>query len=213
MSTGKSFDYLDAKVLQNFEILNIFDHHSKELFNQHWKMDDEIFNWGESLISQIKETVNERRRLLDQEYKNQQHYLEEKRREYLDKALIYEKNKENEQIGQLKTQCNALKFELTALEFSMRPLPYLTLVTQDNLKHEQFRSIPIERHENDTVIRLHTAESSPSIITSKNTKIKRSVSISIHLQIIQFSNSVAVNGHWSPNLRTKRINRSPILII
>jgi hypothetical protein len=181
ISTGKSFDYLDAKVLPNLEILSVFDRHREKLFEQRWKMGNEIANWKESLISKIQETATERRRLLDQEYKNQQHYLEEKRREYLDKALIYEKNKENEQIGQLKTQCNALKFELTALEFSMRPLPYLTLVTQDNLKHEQFRSIPIERHENDTVIRLHTAESSPSIITSKNTKIKRSVSISIHL--------------------------------
>jgi len=181
MSTGKSFDYFDAKVLPNFKILSVFDRHSKELFDQRYKMGDEIANWRESLISKIQETATERRRLLDQEYKNQQHYLKEKRQEYIDQALIYEKNKDNEQIGQLITQCNALKFELTALEFSMSPHPYLTLITQDNLKHEQLQSIPIERHENDTVIRLHTAESSPSIITPKNTKIKRSVSISIHL--------------------------------
>jgi hypothetical protein len=181
MSTNKSFNYFNAMPLRNFKILSVFDHHKEELFNQYLKMNDEIINWGQSLTSQIRETVTERSRLLDQDYNNQKNCLEEKYQEYIGKALIYEKNEDNEQIGQLITQFNALKFQLAVLEYSMHSIPYLTLVTQDNLKHEQLRSIPIERLENDILVGMHTTESSSPTIPPRNTKQKRSVSITTYL--------------------------------
>jgi hypothetical protein len=135
-------------------------------------MSNEIYHWAQSLMSQIEETKKEAERLLYQEYECQRNYIEEKRREYIQKALIYQKNNDKEQMEQLITQCNTLKFELAALEYSTHRIRYLTLVSHDNLNHERLQSTSIDGHKNE----MHTTESFPP----RNTEQKRSVCTTIY---------------------------------
>jgi len=55
-----------------------------------------ILNWRKSLISQIEESINEQKHLLDQEYENQRHHLEKNRQEYIGETLIHKKEKNDE---------------------------------------------------------------------------------------------------------------------
>jgi hypothetical protein len=77
-------------------------------------------------------------RLLKQEYENQRYYyLEKKRQEYVNEVHIHKKKEKDEQIHRLMARSNASKFELAALEYPTRTMSYITLITQENLAHEQ----------------------------------------------------------------------------
>jgi len=172
MSTDKLFNYSSDTVLLDIDIHKIFDKHIDALFNQYRKMSDEIFTWGESMMSQIQENRTEQQDLLRQEYDNQQHYLEKKRQEYIDKTHIHKKKKEDEQIRQLMAQCDALKFELAALEYSTRTIPYIKVITQENLAHEQPQRRSKGDQDNETINSVHPTKSSPSKLTYTNIKQK-----------------------------------------
>jgi hypothetical protein len=73
----------------------------------------------------------------------------------------------------LIAKCNTLKFELAAFQYPTRTIPYLTVITQENLAHEQLRSRSKESHENDKINRVRTIENSSLKATTTNIKQKR----------------------------------------
>jgi hypothetical protein len=170
MTTDTLFDRSYEMVLLDMDIGKIFDKYYTELSDQRRKMAEQILNWVEYVWCQIKDHMNEQKRLLDQEYENQQQYLEKKRQEYIDEALVYEKEKNNEQIHQLLAQCNALKFELTTFQYSPRTISYLTLIIQENPADEQPLSTLKLVHNDDTINSVLATESSPSTINIKQKK-------------------------------------------
>jgi hypothetical protein len=194
MSAEHPFDDISGLKQSEADIRHIFNRYITTLFNTKWKISNEMTEWSKKLINQIQEYVAQQKELLEQEYAKKVTCLNTLRDQVLEQALQYGEKKDTEHIKELINQCNALKVELPMLVYVDRPIPSIKLISDEQMvqqsdneftvqkiEDEQSPNELIERYENDTVISLHTAESSPSIITSKNTKKKRSVSISIHL--------------------------------
>lgn len=163
MSSGKLPDY------SRYSCYTIFNDHHVALFEQFRKMGDEIHRWGESLLFQINNYMNEQHQFLRKQYDYQKQCLEQKRQECFDTALIHEQKKDNEKMAQLMTQCEGLKFQLAAFEYSTRSIPYIKLINQDNLHHEY--SQRLERDdENNTITNKNPNDNLQLTVSSSDTK-------------------------------------------
>ncbi len=109
------------------EICNLFERHIQALSDEKRKMINEINEWENNLIRQIQENVNKQTKLLEQQCKNQLDYLQTKRQEFLDTALIYEDRRDREEVRQLLEQCHALKFQLGSFDYPEQPIPFIQI--------------------------------------------------------------------------------------
>jgi hypothetical protein len=107
------------------EISNLFERHIKALLDEKKRMINEIIEWENNLIRQIQENVNQQKNRLEQECKNQLEYLQIKRQEFLDTALIYEERRDREEVRQLLEQCHALKYQLGSFEYLEQPILFI----------------------------------------------------------------------------------------
>jgi len=160
------------------EICNLFERHMKALLDQKQKMINEVIEWENNLIRQIRENVNKQKDLLEKECKNQSDYLQIKRQEYLDTALIYEERRDREQVRQLLEQCHTLTCELGSFEYPEQPIPFIRIqkdkqpveAKQDSTNRRKFENkstindnFRIEDNKN-----IHTSTSSRSTSASTN---------------------------------------------
>ncbi len=125
------------------EIRNVFERHMKVLTDQKWKMINEITEWGNNLIRQIQENVVKQKSILEQECKNQSHYLQTTCQEFLDTALIYEEKKDREEVRLLLEQCHALKFELSSFDYPEQFIPFIQVqqeVKQDSSNTYKYKN-------------------------------------------------------------------------
>ncbi|CAF0920817.1 unnamed protein product [Rotaria sordida] len=125
------------------EIRNLFERHMKVLYDQKQKMINEIAEWENNLIRQIQENVANQKTLLEQECKYQLNYLQAKCQEFLDTALIYEENKNREEVRQLIEQCHAVKFEIGVFEYPERLIPFIKMQKEQQrveLKQDVFNT-------------------------------------------------------------------------
>jgi hypothetical protein len=129
------------------EICNLFERHARTLLDEKRRMINEIIEWETNLIRQIQENVNQQKNRLEEDYKNQLEYLQIKRQEFLDTALIYEERRDREEVRQLLEQCHALKYQLGLFEYLEKPTLFIQVQkekqqTSDNKKstiNEDFR--------------------------------------------------------------------------
>ncbi|CAF3723256.1 unnamed protein product [Rotaria sordida] len=141
-----SYKHLYSPVRQcqsETEIRNLFERHMKVLYDQKQKMINEIAEWENNLIRQIQENVANQKTLLEQECKYQLNYLQAKCQEFLDTALIYEENKNREEVRQLIEQCHAVKFEIGVFEYPERLIPFIKMQKEQQrveLKQDVFNT-------------------------------------------------------------------------
>jgi hypothetical protein len=118
-------------------INNLCNLFAKELSDRTLYMCDEINSWRDALVRQIDDHVRDQRRLLEQEYRKQQNYIEDTRQQFIDATRPLEHSGNNERIDQLIAQCKALKFELAALEFPERTIPFIEFMTEEKLARKK----------------------------------------------------------------------------
>ncbi len=134
------------------EICNIFERHMKSLFDRKQKMINEIIEWENNLIRQIRENVDKQKNLLEQECKNQIDYLQIKRQEFLDTALIYEERMDREEVRLLLEQCHALQFELGSFDYPEQSIPFIQIQKEKSPVEEKQDSANIRQFEKKSMI-------------------------------------------------------------
>ncbi|CAF0988937.1 unnamed protein product [Rotaria sp. Silwood1] len=165
------------------EIRHSFSHHIGRLCNQKWKIVDEITKWSSTLMSQIQEYVTQQRKLLEEVYEKKVCYLHIIRDRIVEQALIYEQKQDNEQINQLLSQLNTLKFELATLTYINRPIATIQLVTEEQLiqpnvdEHNEYKTedeqSPKKEFNDDKKTMINNTdvnENGPPKVTSTNTE-------------------------------------------
>lgn len=165
------------------EIRSLFERHMEELVGQKRRMINEINEWANNLLQQIHENVVQQKALLEQEYKGQVNYLHVKCQEFLDTALIYEEQKNREEVRLLIEQCHSLKTQLGDLQYSERSILFIkiqkekpsTLEHRDILARDRFKNRPTTINndsttENNNSPRLHATSDSTceNVIQSKS---------------------------------------------
>ncbi|CAF3572950.1 unnamed protein product [Rotaria socialis] len=109
------------------EIRNLFERHMKALLDQKNTMINEIIEWENNLIRQIQENVTNQKALVEQYCKYQLNSLRATCQEFLDTALIYEQNKNREEVRRLIEHCHSLKAELGVFDYPEQPIPFIKI--------------------------------------------------------------------------------------
>lgn len=117
----------NRKCRSETEISDLFERHAQALFNEKQRMISELIEWKKNLIRQIEENVSVQNERLEIEWKKQFKYLQIKRQEFLDTALIYEQRKDREEVRQLLEQCHALKCQLGTWEYPEQSIPFIRI--------------------------------------------------------------------------------------
>ncbi|CAF1326706.1 unnamed protein product [Adineta steineri] len=133
MSNCKLFHTSKRTCHSEIEIGNLFERHKKSLIDHKQNMINEINEWRENLICQIQKHIDKQKFLVEQEFKIQSNYLQIKHQEFLDTALIYEERKNREEVRQLLEQCHALRFELSAFDYSEQYIPFIQIKKEQQL--------------------------------------------------------------------------------
>jgi hypothetical protein len=130
-------------------IHDLCNHFGKELSDQQLHMYQEINSWRDALIRQIEEHARDQIGFLKQEYQKQKNHIENIRRQFLDATRPLERTGNNEQVDQLLSQCRALKFELAALEFPERSIPFIQFMTEEQLVRKKQTERKTEKKEDN----------------------------------------------------------------
>jgi hypothetical protein len=156
-------------------IHTLFNDYARDLSNRRQNMSIEISDWCRLLTHQIDSHAREQQRVLDQEFQKQADCLNSTRYQFIDAARPHEQRRDDDQIHQLLQQCNALKFELAALEFPERTVPFIQLLTEEQLVRKKRNENNAQRiddnksknktHDNDSANNIDLYGSSPSKLT------------------------------------------------
>jgi hypothetical protein len=113
------------------DIRKIFENYSKELSNQKKEMFQQITEWRNRRVHEIDVHVADQKKLLDGEYTNQKQHLERRCQQFKEEAVTHEKQKDNEKVRLLVQQCKELQYKLDNLEFPMRQIRFVQVITKD----------------------------------------------------------------------------------
>jgi len=130
------------------EIQNLFQHYEKTLSDQKLKMCDDITEWGDALTRIIDTHVNKQKDLLEQEYTNQISYMNQTCQRFVEELRVHEQLNKTEQMNQLLNKCQALKFELDALEYKVKRIRLIKVPTKQRMEMNQDEFDIIETENN-----------------------------------------------------------------
>lgn len=119
---------LGSTILKNQpekEIQKLFVQYEKTLADQKAKHCDDITRWGDTIVSNIYQYVNQQKCLVEQEYVNQIEYLNKTCQQFVEELRVHEEMDNTGQINQLLDRCKALKIELVALEYHGQTIPFI----------------------------------------------------------------------------------------
>ena len=119
------------------QINNLCESFKTELETCRRSMLQEIDVWGNALLAQIHSHILEQKNILNQEYLCQKADIDTIRRDYVDTGRKHDSNHDTEQINHLITQCKTLTFQLGALEFTERSLPFIVFLKEEREKQNQ----------------------------------------------------------------------------
>lgn len=120
------------------EIHNLCNNSARELFNRKFEMHQQINSWRDDLVRQIDDHVRDQTKALEREYEKQMNDVESARCQFLNATRPLENySGNNERIYQLVEQCKALRFELAALEFPERLVPFIQFMTEELIRKKQ----------------------------------------------------------------------------
>jgi hypothetical protein len=107
----------------------------------------DITNWRDTQNRLIEEHASKQRSLLEQEYHKQVTYMEDLRQQYIAAAGPHEQARNNEQINQLLSQCQALKIELADFGYSDRSIPFIEFMNEEQRARKKQNERKAERTE------------------------------------------------------------------
>ena len=113
-------------------IRNAFENYMVKLTEQKHRLTDDITDWSDALMRSIYKHASQQKYLLEQEYVAQMQNLNRSCRDFINELHFHEKKNDTERIEQLFEQCQALKFELSALETNGQTVPFIGAPNREN---------------------------------------------------------------------------------
>jgi hypothetical protein len=148
MSGLTLFGFKISKSQTEREIQNLFQHYEKTLSDQKLKMSNDISEWGEALMRSIYKYVQKQKYLLEQQYANKIRCLNQTCQQFVEELRVHEQLNTTDQIEQLLNKCQALKFELDALEYKVQSIRFIEVPTKQRMVMNQDESDVIETENN-----------------------------------------------------------------
>jgi len=148
MSGLTLFGFKISKSQTEREIQKLFERYEKTLSDQKLKMCDDITEWGDALTRIIDTHVNKQKDLLEQEYTNQISYMNQTCQRFVEELRVHEQLNKTEQMNQLLNKCQALKFELGALEYNVQHIRFIEVPIKQRMKMNQDEFDIIETENN-----------------------------------------------------------------
>jgi hypothetical protein len=127
----KIWGYQLGKSQPQANIQGFFDENLKGLRDQKLKMADEISEWEDMNVRQIREHAHKGKSLLEKEYEKRVRYINKICQHFVDTLLVYEEQNNTKEIDGLINQCEALKFELAAHENYKQTVHFIKVTTQE----------------------------------------------------------------------------------
>jgi hypothetical protein len=120
------------------QIYNIFDQHSRNLYQEKAVAEENIDAWARTLRFTIDEHVREQKVLLGTYYNDRRGVLDKKREECINDVYKFNSQYDYNQINNLIDQCRRLQFQLSAaFDYKTEPISFILCVTKEHLEQKK----------------------------------------------------------------------------
>ena len=133
MAALKIWGFTVLKSNKEKDIQTFFDKHLAKLNEQKGKLLGDVAEWANATIRSIYVYANQQKYCLEQAYVVQVQNLQKTCKEFLDELHASEKRNDTDRINQLLEQCQALKFELSALRTDEQSVSFPVVHDERNL--------------------------------------------------------------------------------
>lgn len=137
------------------DIRKKFDTYIKDLAHQKKALSQQITEWRDKRIKDIKTYADRMNEYLEQEYNNRKQTLEQQSQQLTAQAAAQEKQNNGEKLQSLFRQCENLQIELAKLQEVQQPTTFINVIpgyqqTQNNRNEDIDNRVETDKSSNIT---------------------------------------------------------------